>query len=149
LRAVVQRVSRSAVVIDAKIRASIDTGLLVYLGVDRDDTSTDAEYLANKMALLRIFADEQDRMNLDVTQAGGEVLVVSAFTVSADARRGHRPSFDAAASGDAARQRYEEFCRFVRDAGVHVQTGVFGTDMSIESENAGPVCILLDSRKRY
>lgn len=149
MRAVVQRVRQAVVRVDDDTVAQIDTGLHVYLGVDRTDTEADAAYLAEKVAHLRVFPDEQGRMNLDVLACGGRILVVSAFTVSADARRGRRPSFDSAASGEAARALYETFCAQLRAHRAIVSMGVFGADMLVETINDGPVCILLDSRRAF
>ncbi len=149
MRAVVQRVSQAAVDVDGRVCASIDAGLLVYLGVAHDDAEADAAYLADKVRHLRIFPDENDRMNLDVLQAGAKVLVVSAFTVQADARRGRRPAFETAAPRDHAIVAYELFCKTLSRADVHVERGLFGEYMSVRSVNAGPVCILLDSRRTF
>jgi D-tyrosyl-tRNA(Tyr) deacylase len=107
------------------------------------------EYLADKVAHLRIFPDDQDRMNLDVLQAGGALLVVSAFTTQADARKGRRPSFEAAAQPNMARPLYERFCESLRQSGLDVQTGSFGAMMDVNSVNAGPICMLLDSKRTF
>jgi D-tyrosyl-tRNA(Tyr) deacylase len=149
MRAVVQRVSEASVRGDGKVYGSIDRGLLVYLGVDRDDGDADVSYLADKVRHLRIFPDESDRMNRDVMQAKGQVLVVSAFTVQADARRGRRPAFESAASQDRAIVLYELFCDALRRLGVPVERGSFGDYMDVESVNAGPICILLESRRLF
>lgn len=149
MRAVVQRVSRASVEVDGRVCGSTDHGLLVYLGVAPDDADGDLNYLIEKVRHLRIFSDAEGRMNLDVVQAAGSVLVVSAFTVQADARRGRRPSFDAAAPQDQAVRWYERFCAGLRQAGVHVESGSFGAYMDVHSINAGPICILLDSRRTF
>jgi D-tyrosyl-tRNA(Tyr) deacylase len=149
MRAVVQRVSEASVVTDGRVQGSIGTGLLVYLGVDRDDGEADVSYLADKVRHLRIFPDEADRMNLDVLQAGGKALVVSAFTVQADARRGRRPAFESAAPPDRAIVLYELFCDALRRLGVSVERGLFGDYMDVKSVNAGPICILLESRRAF
>lgn len=149
MRAVVQRVHRASVTLNGATHAAIGSGLHVYVGVDRSDQEPDAAFLADKVAHLRVFPDDQGRLNLDVGAAGGRVLVVSAFTVCADARHGRRPSFDSAASGDAARSLYEVFCDRLRGHGVDVATGVFGADMLVETVNDGPVCVLLDSRRAF
>jgi D-tyrosyl-tRNA(Tyr) deacylase len=149
MRAAVQRVSGASVVVDGDVVGTIDDGLLVYLGVDREDGETDVTYLADKVCHLRIFPDEAGRMNLDVTQAGGAVLVVSAFTLQADARRGRRPSFEGAAEPDLANALYQRFCEEVRRTGLKVERGSFGALMDVHSVNAGPICILLDSRRAF
>ena len=142
MRAVVQRVCQASVELSTGVCGAIDDGLLVYVGVDTEDTTADADYLADKVRHLRIFADEQGRMNLDVSQTGGAVLVVSAFTTQADARRGRRPSFEQAARGDDARGLYNHFCRALADLDVPVEQGSFGDMMDVASVNAGPICIL-------
>ena len=149
MRAVVQRVSCASVEVDGEVRGAIDGGLLVYLGVERDDQGTDVAYLADKVRHVRIFPDQANRMNLDVNQADGAVLVISAFTVQADARRGRRPSFEAAAPPDRARVLYELFCDALTRSGIHVEHGSFGDYMDVKSTNAGPICILLDSRRGF
>jgi len=149
VRAVVQRVSQASVSVDGNIIAAIEQGLLVYLGVAVDDGDADLSYIVDKVRHLRIFPDESDRMNLDVAQGGGNVLVVSAFTVQADARQGRRPSFEGAAPPDRASVLYELFCDSLVRNGLAVQRGSFGAMMDVHSVNAGPVCILLDSRRLF
>ena len=149
MRAVIQRVSEASVIVDGKVCGSIDHGLLVYLGIDRDDGDADIAYMADKVRHLRIFPDEAERMNLDVGQVRGKVLVVSAFTVQADARHGRRPGFDSAAKPDRAIVLYEIFCDALTRLGVTVQRGSFGNLMDVKSVNAGPVCILLESRRAF
>lgn len=149
MRAVVQRVSEARVVVDGSVCGAIDQGLLVYLGVDRDDGETDITYMADKVRHLRIFSDEAGRMNLDVGQARGKVLVVSAFTVQADARRGRRPSFEFAAEPDRALVVYEMFCAELSRGGVPVERGSFGAMMDVRSTNDGPICVLLESRRAF
>ncbi len=149
MRAVVQRVSEASVEVDGRIRGAVEAGLLVYLGVDRDDGEADVVYLADKVRHLRIFPDDSDRMNLDVLQAKGKVLVVSAFTVQADARRGRRPTLESAAPQDRAVVYYELFCDALLRGGAHVERGSFGDYMAVKSVNAGPICILLDSRRSF
>ncbi|MCC7291733.1 MAG: D-tyrosyl-tRNA(Tyr) deacylase [Phycisphaerales bacterium] len=145
----VQRVRSASVEVGGKTVASIGPGLHVYLGVDRTDTADDVAFLADKLSGLRVFPDEEGRLNRDVRDVGGNVLVVSAFTVSADARKGRRPSFDLAAPAEAARRWYDAFCDALAGAGLSVQRGVFGADMCVRTDNDGPVCILLDSRKAF
>ena len=149
MRAVVQRVSEARVVVEHGVCGAIERGLLVYLGVDRDDGDADIAYLADKVRHLRIFPDEAGRMNLDVGQVRGKVLVVSAFTVQADARRGRRPAFEAAAQPDRAIVVYEMFCDELARLGVPVERGSFGAMMDVHSVNAGPICILLESHRAF
>jgi D-tyrosyl-tRNA(Tyr) deacylase len=149
MRAVVQRVSRARVTVDGEITGEIGLGLLVLLGVGRDDTNSDATYLAGKIAGLRVFEDDQGKMNLSVLDAGGSVLAVSQFTLYGDVRRGKRPSFDAAAAPEKARQLYEFFVEQVRATGLRCETGRFQETMKVELVNEGPVTILLDSGKEF
>lgn len=149
MRAVVQRVSDGKVVVDGVVRGRIADGLLVYLGVGRGDGEADTRYLAEKIRHLRVFPDEAKHMNLDVKQVGGRVLVISAFSVQADARKGRRPSFDNAEQPDRAAVLYEMFCDELIGLGVTIEKGVFGAMMDVVSTNAGPVCILLESRRAF
>jgi D-tyrosyl-tRNA(Tyr) deacylase len=149
MRAVVQRVSRAQVAIDGEIVGEVGRGLLVLLGVTHADTEVDAGYLADKIAGLRVFEDENGKMNLDTAAVGGGILVVSQFTLYGDVRRGKRPSFDAAAKPEHARQLYEYFAARIRAAGLLCQTGRFQEMMEVELVNDGPVTILLDSAKIF
>ncbi len=149
MRAVAQRVSEASVVTNGTVTGSIQAGLLVYLGVRPDDSDADIRYLTDKVRHLRIFPDEAGRLNLDVHQVGGSVLVVSAFTVQADARRGRRPSFDAAAEPSVAQKHYEAFCETLAATGLVVQRGSFGDHMLVHATNDGPICILLESRRAF
>ncbi|RME38548.1 MAG: D-tyrosyl-tRNA(Tyr) deacylase [Planctomycetota bacterium] len=149
MRAVVQRVSSASVSVGEHVAGRIEAGLLVYLGVACEDEVDDAAYLAEKVRYLRIFPDDEGRMNRDVVAAGGAVLVVSAFTVQADARKGRRPTFEGAAPRAEAVSLYERFCETLADLGVSVARGAYGEDMAVHSVNAGPVCILLDSRRAF
>ncbi len=149
MRAVVQRVSRAKVTINGEITGEIGAGLLVLLGVGAGDTRADADYLAEKTVGLRIFEDSGGKMNLSVADAGGALLVVSQFTLYGDVRRGKRPSFDAAASPQQARELYEYFVEKVRAAGLRCETGRFQEMMEVELVNQGPVTILLDSAKTF
>ncbi len=149
MRAVVQRVRSASVEVDGAVVGRIDRGLLVYAAVGGDDGDADVQYVAEKVAGLRVFSDSDGKMNLDVRQAGGAVLLVSAFTVLADARRGRRPSFDASASGDAAAPRIERLSDELRAFGLRVETGRFAAHMHVESVNDGPICVLLDSRRLF
>ncbi len=149
MRAVVQRVSRAQVAVDGEIVGEIGRGLLVLLGVTHADNKADADYLADKIAGLRIFEDGNGKMNLDITAVSGGILVVSQFTLYGDVRRGKRPSFDAAAAQQRARQLYEYFVERIRAAGLPCQTGRFQEMMQVELVNDGPVTILLDSAKAF
>ncbi len=149
MRAVVQRVSRAQVTVNGEIAGKITLGLLVLLGVGRDDGEGDATYLAQKIAGLRVFEDAQGKMNRSVREADGSVLAVSQFTLYGDVRRGKRPSFDAAAPPEKARQLYEFFVEQIRAAGLRCETGRFQEMMQVELVNQGPVTILLDSGKNF
>jgi D-tyrosyl-tRNA(Tyr) deacylase len=149
MRAVVQRVSRAQVAVNDEITGQIGLGLLILLGVGRDDTNADATYLLEKIAGLRVFEDAQGKMNLNVQDVGGSVLAVSQFTLYGDVRRGKRPSFDAAAPPEKARQLYEFFVDQIRVAGLRCETGRFQEMMQVELVNEGPVTILLDSGKGF
>lgn len=149
MRAVVQRVSRASVKVDNEITGEIRLGLLVLLGVGEDDGESDAGHLAEKIAGLRIFEDDAGKMNLSVADVGGAVLAVSQFTLFGDVRRGKRPSFDAAARPERARELYEYFVARVRTLGLRCETGRFQAMMEVELINSGPVTILLDSKKLF
>lgn len=149
MRAVVQRVSRAKVTVDNKVAGEISRGLLVLLGVAKEDKESDADYLAEKIGGLRIFEDENGKMNLAAGEISGAVLVVSQFTLYGDVRRGKRPSFDAAALPEEARRLYEYFVGQVRGAGLPCETGQFQAMMQVELVNDGPVTILLDSKKIF
>jgi D-aminoacyl-tRNA deacylase len=149
MRAVVQRVSRASVKVGDELAGEIGKGLLVLLGVAQEDTEADADYLAEKIAGLRIFEDDAGKMNLSVEDVGGAVLAVSRFTLLGDVRRGKRPSFDAAARPERARELYEYFVERVRALGLRCETGRFQEMMEVELINSGPVTILLDSKKGF
>jgi len=149
MRAVVQRVSRAQVAVSEKIVGNIGRGLVVLLGVAQADSEADAEYLADKIVGLRVFEDENGKMNLDAASIGGQILVVSQFTLYGDVRRGKRPSFDAAASPERARELYEYFVERIRATGIPCETGRFQEMMQVELVNEGPVTILLDSSKMF
>lgn len=149
MRAVVQRVSRAQVAADGEITGDIERGLLVLLGVGGADTRADADYMAEKIAGLRIFEDADGKMNLPVAEVGGSLLVVSQFTLYGDVRRGKRPSFDGAAPPQVARELYEYFVDKIRAAGLRCETGRFQEMMQVELVNEGPVTILIDSRKNF
>jgi D-aminoacyl-tRNA deacylase len=149
MRAVVQRVSQAKVTVNGEITGEITEGLLVLLGVARDDTEADAIYLAEKIAGLRVFEDDQEKMNRSVQDVGGSILAVSQFTLYGDVRRGKRPSFDDAAPPEKARQLYEFFVEKIRSIGLRCETGRFQAMMKVELVNEGPVTILLDSKKAF
>jgi D-tyrosyl-tRNA(Tyr) deacylase len=149
MRAVVQRVSRAKVTVNGETTGEIGLGLLVLLGVGAGDTRADADYLAEKTIGLRIFEDAGGKMNLSVAEVRGALLVVSQFTLYGDARRGKRPSFDAAAPPEEARELYEYFVEKIRAAGLRSETGRFQETMQVELVNEGPVTILLDSAKGF
>ena len=145
MRAVVQRVSEASVSVASDVVARIGVGFLVLLGIAEDDTGDDAIRMAGKVARLRLFADERGRFDLSLLDVGGEALVVSQFTLIADARRGNRPSFTAAAPPEVADALYRLFCQELETAGVRVARGVFGATMQVGLVNDGPVTVVLDS----
>jgi len=147
MRALVQRVQESSVWVDGELIHRIGSGLLVFLGVAGEDTNQDAAHLAEKLIRLRIFADENGKMNLSVFDVGGEVLVVSQFTLYGDTHKGTRPSFSQAAEPTRARQLYEEFVLRCRETGVRVGTGVFQAHMKVHLINDGPVTLLCSSER--
>jgi D-aminoacyl-tRNA deacylase len=149
MRIVAQRVSRAQVRVGDEVASDIGPGLLVLLGVGNDDTFADADYLAEKIAGLRIFEDAHGKMNLGLVEAGGSVLAVSQFTLYGDVRRGKRPSFDAAAPPEKARTLYDYFVERIRATGLCCETGRFQEMMQVELINDGPVTILLDSSKAF
>jgi D-tyrosyl-tRNA(Tyr) deacylase len=149
MRAFVQRVSQARVLVAGRVVGQIERGLLVYLSVGRRDDENDLGYVLDKVHHLRVFPDAADKMNLDVHQAGGALLVVSAFTLHADARKGRRPSFDQAAEPEHAKQLYQSFCDQLAQRGVHVERGEFQAQMEVESVNDGPISVLLDSSRLF
>jgi D-tyrosyl-tRNA(Tyr) deacylase len=149
VRAVVQRVSRAKVSVRGETSGEIGRGLLVLLGVAREDSESEADHLAKKIAGLRIFEDEHGKMNRSVAEIGGALLVVSQFTLYGDARKGKRPSFDAAAPPEVARHLYQRFIDDIKTLGIPCQSGRFQEDMQVELLNDGPVTILLDSSKSF
>lgn len=149
MRAVVQRVRSARVRVGEQTVGEIDQGLLVLVGVSRQDGASDVGYIAEKVRGLRVFDDDQGRMNRSVTEIGGRVLVVSQFTLYGDCRRGRRPSFDAAGDPAAAAVLYESVIKTLQDGGVSVERGVFQARMAVELVNDGPVTILLDSTKAF
>lgn len=149
MRAVVQRVTEASVTVDGKNVGAIGPGLLVLLGVAREDTEKDGAYLAEKLAGLRIFEDEDEKMNLSVAQVGGNILLVSQFTLYGDVRHGKRPSFTQAAAPEEANRLYEALADKLRAKGIPVATGQFQAHMEVALVNDGPVTILLDSGKSF
>jgi D-tyrosyl-tRNA(Tyr) deacylase len=148
VKAVLQRVSRARVVIEAREHSSIAAGILILLGVEKGDSAEDAATLAKKIVELRIFQDVAGKMNRSVLDTGGEILAVSQFTLLGDCRKGRRPSFEDAAPPDEARHLYETFVERIRLSGVRISTGVFQANMDVELVNQGPVTFILDSRIR-
>lgn len=149
MRAVVQRVTQAHVTVDGQTVGHIGPGLLVYAAAAPDDADADTACIADKVAHLRIFPDEQGKMNRSLLDTAGGVLLVSAFTVQADARKGRRPSFDASAPGEVAAPLIDRLVAAIRAHGLQVETGRFGAYMQVESVNDGPICILLDSRRAF
>ncbi len=149
MRAVVQRVSRARVTVDGSVTGDIGVGLLVLLGVGKTDSEADLSYLAEKILGLRVFEDENGKMNLSVRDVDGSILAVSQFTLYGDVRRGKRPSFDDASPPEMARRLYELFVEHIKTNGVRCETGRFQEMMQVELVNEGPVTILLDSTKGF
>jgi D-tyrosyl-tRNA(Tyr) deacylase len=149
MRAVVQRVSRARVTVEGRVSGEIGAGLMILLGVGKEDTSTVAAAMAEKVANLRIFEDAAGKMNLSLLETKGSALVVSQFTLYGDARGQRRPSFISAAAPDLAKKLYEEFCDALQRLGIRVGSGIFQAVMSVELVNEGPVTILVDSNKTF
>ena len=148
MRIVLQRVLQAAVFVNRSTIAEIDTGLLVFVGVSHRDTTADADFLSDKLLGLRVFEDDTGKLNRNVVEAGGAILIVSQFSLYADCRRGRRPSFDGAAPAEVAEPMYEYFVAKVRGGPVPVETGKFRADMKVQLTNDGPITILLDSEDR-
>lgn len=148
MRLVIQRVRHSSVAINGKITGRIGAGLLILIGVEHEDTVDDAQWLAGKVAGLRVFSDENGMMNLDIQKINGKILVVSQFTLHASTKKGNRPSFIRAAQTEQAIPLYEHFISKLRENGIHVETGVFGAMMEVTLINDGPVTILMDSKNK-
>lgn len=149
MRAVIQRVERASVSVEGEIRGQIGAGFLVLIGVEEGDGDADFRYIAEKVPNLRVFEDEQGKMNRSLLDVGGELLAVSQFTLLGDARGGRRPSFITAARPETADPMYERLVADWRACGIRVETGVFGAHMKVSLVNDGPVTILLDSRRRF
>ena len=148
MRVVLQRVSHASVTVEEKVIGKIQRGFLLLVGVTHDDAMEDMEYLIRKIVQMRIFEDEEGKLNRSIQDIGGEILSVSQFTLYADTKKGNRPSFSKAAPGDVALEMFEQFNGLLRDTGIPVETGQFGADMKVELLNDGPVTILLDSKNR-
>lgn len=148
MRVVLQRVSHASVTVEEKVIGKIERGFLLLVGVTHDDAMEDMEYLVRKIVQMRIFEDEEGKLNRSIQDIGGEILLVSQFTLYADTKKGNRPSFSKAAPGDVALEMFEQFNGLLRDTGIPVETGQFGADMKVDLLNDGPVTILLDSKNR-
>ena len=149
MRAVVQRVTESSVTVDGQITGATYEGLVVLIGVEKGDTDKDAGYIADKVSGLRIFEDENEKMNLSVKDVGGSILAISQFTLLGDVRKGKRPSFITAEDPEIANRLYQQVCENIRNQGIKVETGIFQAHMLVKINNNGPVTILLDSRKTF
>ena len=149
MRAVVQRVSRAKVTVDGEITGEIGKGIVVLLGIGQDDTEKDIQYLSDKIVNLRIFEDENGKMNVSLLDVKGELLIVSQFTLYGDCRKGKRPSYDKAARPENAEVLYEDFVKACRRYDIRVETGKFQAMMMVEIHNDGPVTLLLDSKKEF
>lgn len=149
MRAVVQRVTYSSVEVDGVIVGEINKGFNVLLGISKEDTEEDMKYIKDKIINLRIFSDENDKMNLSLLDIKGELLLISQFTLYGDARKGRRPNFMNALGGEEAKKFYDKFIEMMKETGLKVQTGIFGADMKVDIKNDGPVTILLDSSKNF
>ena len=146
MRAVVQRVTNADVKIDGRVSGKIDNGLLVLLGVGNGDTEEDMKYIADKIIKLRIFSDENDKMNLSLEDVGGSMLVISQFTLYGDCSHGRRPYFGNAMEPVSENEMYEKFVAYIKEQGIHTETGEFGADMKVSLTNDGPVTIILESK---
>lgn len=149
MRAVVQRVTSSSVVVDGRVIGSIKSGFNVLLGICKDDTIEDLKYIKDKIINLRVFHDENDKMNLSILDVKGEILAISQFTLYGDCRKGRRPNFMEAMSGEDAEALYNKFVEMLRESELKIETGQFGADMKVEINNDGPVTILLDSKRNF
>lgn len=147
MRAIVQRVKNASVAVENKTIGEISQGLLVFLGVGDGDTETDMKYIADKVIGLRIFSDSDDKMNLSVSDIGGEILVISQFTLYGDCRKGRRPNFTASMEPVGAEMMYEKLKDYIKAQGINVECGEFGADMQVSLTNDGPVTLMLDSSK--
>ena len=149
MRAVVQRVTYSSVEVNGEIVGEINKGFNELLGISKEDTEEDMKYIKDKIINLRVFSDENDKMNLSLLDIQGEVLLISQFTLYGDARKGRRPNFMNALGGEEAKKFYDKFIEMMKETGLKVQTGIFGADMKVDIKNDGPVTILLDSSRNF
>ena len=149
MKVLLQRVSQASVQVDGAEVSSISKGFLLLVGIEKNDTEEAADYLAKKVAHLRIFEDENFKMNKSLMDIGGEILVISQFTLYGDCRKGRRPNFMAALGGEEAKKLYDQFVLMIKECGIKVETGIFGADMKVDIQNDGPVTILLDSKKNF
>lgn len=149
MRAIVQRVTEASVKVDDKIVGEIKKGFMVLLGVGNNDDENDIKYIADKIINLRVFEDENEKMNYSLNDVDGEVLLISQFTLYADCTKGRRPSFDKAGSPDWAKILYEKTCDYLKQNNIKTQTGIFGADMKVSLVNDGPVTLMLDSKKLF
>ena len=149
MRAVVQRVSSSKVTVNDKIIGSIDNGFNVLIGISKEDTIDDLKYIKDKILNLRVFEDENNKMNLSVIDVNGDILAISQFTLYGDCRKGRRPNFMNAMGGEEAKSLYNQFILMLKESGLKVETGEFGADMKVDIQNDGPVTILLDSKREF
>lgn len=149
MRAVVQRVTSSSVLVDGNIIGEIKQGFNVLIGISKDDTVEDLKYIKDKIINLRVFQDENDKMNLSLLDVKGEILVISQFTLYGDCRKGRRPNFMDALGGEEAKKLYEEFVELLKTSDLKVECGEFGADMKVNINNDGPVTILLDSKRNF
>ncbi len=149
MRAVVQRVTQAKVEVDGQVKGQIKSGLLVYFGVDKTDTRSEIPYMVEKITNLRIFEDENGKMNRSLMDEGGEILCISQFTLMGDCRKGRRPSFTDAKEPSEADNYYQEFIQMCRDKGIKTETGEFQAHMEVSSVNDGPVTMLIDSKKLF
>jgi len=149
MRAVVQRVLDSEVIVEGRIKGKIGKGLTVLLGVEEGDTEEDSRYMADKVVNLRIFEDENDKLNMSLQDIKGEILAISQFTLLGDCRKGRRPNFMSAARPEVASSLYNKFIELCRSSGINVETGVFQAHMLVKIDNEGPVTILIDSKKNF
>lgn len=149
MRSVVQRVKRSTVRVDNEVVGEIGNGFNVLVGISKDDTIEDLRYIKDKILNLRVFEDENEKMNLSLGDVSGELLIISQFTLYGDCRKGRRPNFMEALGGEKAKELYEEFLGLFKDESIKVETGIFGADMKVEIINDGPVTLLLDSKRNF
>ena len=149
MRAVVQRVSEADVTVENKVVGSIQGGLMILLGVEEDDSDQDVAYLVEKIVNLRVFEDQDEKMNLSVLDTGGSLLVVSQFTLFGDCRKGRRPSFIQAARPEKAKELYQQFVRKCKAMGIKTEEGIFQSNMLVRINNEGPVTLLIDSKKVF